>query len=286
MRLGEAGLRRSLNAICSGRDDRLAILLWIDPCWTMQREAMVWLRMLRAHYDDTLEIAVFLRHSRPAASAAEIGERQERPTRRVFRLLRRLNLPLVVTLAEDHPESKQEADDDTSDAQRLRHPGLYDALRIPFERWSLWDESGDESGFEHPAKLRELPTGLLMRWFSHDAPDHLATLTRQLFNSSDARRVILDLTPQAPQREAVPKVAHASAHEMAYEVARSILEQDSHIGGVSLGRLAQDRAENAAIDRASDHAPLQAALDALAYAVQQRRMTRLTRSPRSLRSGR
>jgi len=47
MRLNETALRRRLNAICTGRDDRLIVLLSMDSGWMMQREAVHWVRALR-----------------------------------------------------------------------------------------------------------------------------------------------------------------------------------------------------------------------------------------------
>jgi len=157
---------------------------------------------------------------------------------------------------------------------QLQDTGLYAALRVPFERWSLW---GDNASASSPSMV-ELPTGLLMRLSSHDLPERLSVMTRQLFNSADARRVVLDLN--------MPGQARMAQLERATELAESIVEHDSQIGGVSLGQwVGEEYQDIVAIDGASDRQRVEAALKVLENAVYHRRIACMTRSPRVLRSG-
>ena len=266
MRLNETALRRRLNAICTGRDDRLIVLLSLDSAWLMQREAVHWVRALRANYDDALEIAVLLRDQWPQKMT---GSRLPQASC-FFSRLRRLGVPVVVTL----PDGRTIERTDVGELDQLQDTGLYAALRVPFERWSLW---GDNASASSPSMV-ELPTGLLMRLSSHDLSERLSVLTRQLFNSADARRVILDLN--------MPGQARMAQLERATELAESILEHNSQIGGVSLGQwVGEEHLDSAAIDGASDRQRVEAALKALEHAVHHRRIACMTRSPRILRSG-
>jgi hypothetical protein len=92
MRLNIEQVRRRIDAVIGGRDDRLIVLLRCQPQRLRQPELLHWLRSLLRSYDDDLELAV---HICDATRQPAIAARTDSSSR-IARRLQRLELPVTV----------------------------------------------------------------------------------------------------------------------------------------------------------------------------------------------
>ena len=238
-----------LRAICANRDDRLMVFLGAESPWALPRGTGRWLRSLRAMYEDELELLMLLRRPHRSSLRCVASDTQSQPPGALahdalLRRLARLRLPPMLAIEVATPLPA---------AWRAAPGG------VPPGAWRLLE----------PATHGEnAPGGMLLPW-------HACTLTaRHLREAGTARSVILDA------RSATQGFAHQTA--CVAELADALLVHGLSVGGIALdGRLTFPDA--CGTDESVFRPALTDALDLLANAVLQRRITRTTRRPGSIR---